>query len=394
VKDVSFAVEPGEVVGIIGRNGAGKSTLLKILSRVTTPSTGRVTLHGRMGSLLEVGTGFHHELTGRENIYMNGSILGMTRREIRSKFDEIVEFSGVEKFLDTPVKRYSSGMQVRLAFAVAAHLDPEILIIDEVLAVGDAAFQRRCLNKMGDVARSGRTILLVSHDMTAVQALCSRALVVHQGRIAHDGDAQSSVAEYMALSAQSINTPLNLRTDRRGTGKARLVEIELLDGNDRPAPTFAIGQELTLRLHLEHEHDDINLPRISLYFTSALGQRVLTVANLAAGWQERLTRPSSVVTCRIPQLPLVPGVYQVSAFIRDGKEPLDQIEPACVVELVPADVFGTGQCPNARDGTFYVQTEWNHNPARRSLTADNAAGAAIAAFAAGAGRSGAHEFRR
>jgi lipopolysaccharide transport system ATP-binding protein len=202
LKDVNFEVKRGEVVGVIGRNGAGKSTLLKILSRITEPTEGRINLHGRVGSLLEVGTGFHPELTGRENIYLNGAILGMKRAEIRRKFDEIVEFSEVARFLDTPVKHYSSGMHMRLAFSVAAHLEPEILLVDEVLAVGDAEFQKKCLNKMGEVAQEGRTVLFVSHNMSAVQRLCSRGIVLEGGRIAFDGTAPEAVSRYLHQSGE------------------------------------------------------------------------------------------------------------------------------------------------------------------------------------------------
>src|SRR6059036_3777252 len=199
--DVSFEVKRGEVVGIIGRNGAGKSTLLKILSRITEPSAGRVEIRGRVASLLEVGTGFHPELTGRENIYLNGAILGMARTEIRRKFDEIVAFAEVEKFLDTPVKRYSSGMYVRLAFAVAAHLEPEILVVDEVLAVGDAEFQKKCLGKMSEVAKGGRTVLFVSHNMAAINRLCRRGLLLEEGHVKFDGDAQTATSMYMVTDS-------------------------------------------------------------------------------------------------------------------------------------------------------------------------------------------------
>ena len=205
LRDVSFEVERGEVVGIIGRNGAGKSTLLKILSRITHPTSGRVELNGRVSSLLEVGTGFHSELTGRENIYLNGTILGMTKAEVDRKFDEIVAFSGVEKFIDTPVKRYSSGMRVRLAFSVAAHLDPEILLIDEVLAVGDAGFQKKCLGKMGEVAGEGRTVLFVSHNMIALQSLCERAVWLNEGELVEDGYSQDVVADYLKLQAKKVH---------------------------------------------------------------------------------------------------------------------------------------------------------------------------------------------
>ncbi len=202
LRDVSFTVKQGEVVGIIGRNGAGKSTLLKILSRITDPTGGRITLRGTVASLLEVGTGFHPELTGRENVLLNGALLGMARREIQSKFDEIVAFAEIDRFLDTPVKRYSSGMYVRLAFAVAAHVDPEILIVDEVLAVGDASFQKKCLGRMDDVAKGGRTVLFVSHNMGAVQQLCSRAILLAEGRTVIDGPSEVVVADYMSQGLQ------------------------------------------------------------------------------------------------------------------------------------------------------------------------------------------------
>src|SRR5256884_3209239 len=207
LKDVSFEVAPGEVVGIIGRNGAGKSTLLKIFSRITKPTKGRVVLNGRVGSLLEVGTGFHSELTGRENVFLNGAILGMTRSEIEKKFDEIVAFAETESYLDTPVKHYSSGMTVRLAFAVAAHLEPEILIIDEVLAVGDIAFQKKCLGKMNEVARHGRTVLFVSHDLSAINALCERAILLHEGSLIMNGPTREVTTHYLD-SANKLYSPV------------------------------------------------------------------------------------------------------------------------------------------------------------------------------------------
>ena len=221
LKDVSFEIKRGEVVGIIGRNGAGKSTLLKILSRITEPTTGLARIHGRVGSLLEVGTGFHPELTGRENIYLNGAILGMQRAEIARKFDAIVDFAGIEKFIDTPVKRYSSGMYVRLAFAVAAHLETEILLVDEVLAVGDAAFQKKCLGTMDQVARSGRTILFVSHNMAAIENLCTSAILLESGSVVMQGDSHRVIHHYLERVLPSLidNVPLTQRQDRTGNGK-------------------------------------------------------------------------------------------------------------------------------------------------------------------------------
>jgi lipopolysaccharide transport system ATP-binding protein len=249
LKDVSFEVKQGEVVGIIGRNGAGKTTLLKILARITEPTEGFAEVRGRVGSLLEVGTGFHPELTGRENIYLSGAVLGMTKREIDQKFDEIVAFAEIEKFLDTPVKYYSTGMYVRLAFAVAAHLEPEILLVDEVLAVGDAAFQKKCLGKMEDVAREGRTVLFVSHNMAAVENLCQRGIVLDEGRIVYIGQTKEAISYYLNSLAQIGSTPLRFRTDRRGTGELRVVNIEVRDGKEalrrlplsRQSPTEAFN---------------------------------------------------------------------------------------------------------------------------------------------------------
>ena len=253
LKDLSFQIEPGEVVGIIGRNGAGKSTLLKILSRITQPTTGEVDLYGRVASLLEVGTGFHPELTGRENILLNGSILGMKRTEIESKFDEIVAFSEVEKFLDTPVKRYSSGMYVRLAFAVAAHLEPEILVVDEVLAVGDAQFQKKCLGKMGDVARDGRTVLFVSHNMVAVKSLCSRAILLSGGRMTKDGNVDDVVNGYLRDADGPGQTGIIPDDAPRlyGTGEAKLRTVRLTDPSGNEVAQLYLGQPFKVELTFE-----------------------------------------------------------------------------------------------------------------------------------------------
>lgn len=257
LKDVSFSVRHGEVLGIVGRNGAGKSTLLKILSRITKPTTGRAEIHGRVGSLLEVGTGFHPELTGRENIYLNGAILGMRKAEIDRKFDEMVAFAEVEKFIDTPVKHYSSGMYVRLAFAVAAHLDPEILLVDEVLAVGDVAFQRKCLGKMDDVARRGRTILFVSHNMEAVRKLCSRGIVLERGIAEAEGPADTVVAHYLRREASEMSARVRLPSgDRDMPGVAVCLTFYTLDGV--PQAKFRLGEAwritLTFELHRPVPH--------------------------------------------------------------------------------------------------------------------------------------------
>ncbi len=252
LKDINFEIQPGEVVGIIGRNGAGKSTLLKILSRITEPTTGRITLNGRVASLLEVGTGFHPELTGRENIFLNGAILGMSRKEIQSKFDEIVDFAGVEKFLDTPVKRYSSGMYVRLAFAVAAHLEPEILIIDEVLAVGDAEFQKKCLGKMGEVAKGGRTVLFVSHNMAAVQSLCTHTILMGEGRVLFAGSTGDGISRYLGIKKSKSSTRRSLRSS--GEPTITFANIEITNAGDEEIAEVTIevasGRDCELSIEL------------------------------------------------------------------------------------------------------------------------------------------------
>jgi lipopolysaccharide transport system ATP-binding protein len=250
LRDVSFNVAPGEVVGVIGRNGAGKSTLLKVLARITAPSTGRARISGRVGSLLEVGTGFHPELTGRENIFLNGAILGMRRCEIAAKFDQIVAFSEIERFLDTPVKRYSSGMYVRLAFAVAAHLEPEILFVDEVLAVGDIAFQRKCLGKMGEVARQGRTVLFVSHNMDAVSRLCRRGIVLDGGRMSFDGPAGEAVRHYLLALAEQATAVWQRREPPAGKD-AWISRVEVLDAGGNARDTFIMGEPMRFRITYE-----------------------------------------------------------------------------------------------------------------------------------------------
>jgi len=247
LKDVSFSVQAGEAVGIIGRNGAGKSTLLKVLSKITPPTTGKITLRGRMASLLEVGTGFHPELTGRENIYLNGAILGMTRGEIKRKFDEIVAFAEVETFLDTPVKRYSSGMYVRLAFAVAAHLEPEILVVDEVLAVGDAQFQEKCLGRMGEVAREGRTVLFVSHNMAAISKLCRSCVLLRSGMVEVSGTTEKVIERYLDQSAGTGGVTV-FDTPAVPDGKARFTKCCLVGGNGEPKDVFVVGEKMQLRI--------------------------------------------------------------------------------------------------------------------------------------------------
>ena len=325
VDDVSFEVRKGDVVGIIGRNGAGKSTLLKILSRITEPTKGKVTINGRVGSLLEVGTGFHHELTGRENVYMNGTILGMSKKEVDSKFDEIVEFSGVEKFLDTPIKRYSSGMKVRLAFSVAAHLEPEILIIDEVLAVGDAAFQKKCLGKMQDVASEGRTVLFVSHQLGAVNDLCTRCHLMSSGRITGSGVPYDVIRQYLDTGQEAVGH-IDLRDwclERSGSGPARVEYLELLSGSGETTSMFGYGDALTMKIgvHGVKGHEC----HIGVRIVNRFGQLVLHYTEDDFSQSLHYPDDRSVVTMSVDRLCLNEGTYFVSVWLGSGAETYDMV---------------------------------------------------------------------
>ena len=304
LKDISFDVQQGEVVGIIGRNGAGKSTLLKILSQITEPTQGRVELIGRVGSLLEVGTGFHPDLTGRENVYLNGAILGMSRRDIARRFDEIVAFAEIEKFLDTQVKRYSSGMYMRLAFAVAAHLEPEILIIDEVLAVGDAAFQKKCLGKMSDVAHHGRTVLFVSHNMAAIQNLCSRCLMLDQGAIVADTDPTTATAKYLENIYVAGGTPIHERLDRRGSGQARLVDIHLLNSEGQSVSILPMGADWNIEFTYDCESEIVR-PELRLFITNSQGQRISRISSWNSQGELPTVSGRAKFNCCISQLNLL-----------------------------------------------------------------------------------------
>lgn len=308
LRDASFEVNPGDRVGIIGNNGAGKSTVLKILSRITEPTEGRVRLRGRVASLLEVGTGFHPELSGRENIFLNGAVLGMTKAEIRRKFDEIVDFAEVERFLDTPVKRYSSGMYVRLAFAVAAHLEPEILVVDEVLAVGDAAFQRKCLGKMEDVAsQEGRTVLFVSHNMAAIQTLCRRAIWLNAGKVERDGESEPVINAY-GKHLQNANGFTG--TLKSLDGKMEIEQIRLLDGNGRNTSIFSPGSPITVELRY-HAKRPVHRPYIWIGIRSQFGS--LFGANmLLDGVRPEILEGRGQIRCTFHKLPLLPDqMYRV-----------------------------------------------------------------------------------
>jgi lipopolysaccharide transport system ATP-binding protein len=357
--DVSFDVREGDVVGIIGRNGAGKSTLLKILSRITRPSAGRAELRGRVGCLLEVGTGFHQELTGRENVYLNGAILGMGRAEVRRKFDEIVAFAEVERFLDTPVKRYSSGMAVRLAFAVAAHLEPEILIVDEVLAVGDAAFQRKCLGKMESVAREGRTVLFVSHNIAAVNALCEWALQLDAGRVVRTGPTRDVVRAYLAETVGEGRIAVRDRIDRKGNGRLRVNAITLRDSHGAEVSALRLGEPAAIELEYESS-DGKALPHVSVEIglDSIFGQRVTTLESELAGSPFEVLPPSGAIVCELEKVPLLPGAYQLTFYITVGGVQADWLINAGTIEVFEGDFFGTGRIPRAQDGLLVVEQQW------------------------------------
>jgi len=314
LRDVSFEVKQGEVVGIIGRNGAGKSTLLKILSRITEPTVGRVQLEGRVSSLLEVGTGFHPELTGRENVFLNGAILGMTRAEIKRKFDEIVAFAEVERFLDTPVKWYSSGMYVRLAFAVAAHLEPEILIVDEVLAVGDAAFQKKCLGKMSDVAKQGRTVLLVSHNMGVVGTLTQRCIYLCNGRIAESGSSREIVQAYLMKSSEmQLDQTESVQNYRRDNSEHSPVKITEINVNGFPRdsagpPTIQLGADFRIEVHLDVSKT-LHGANMDLVLKNSFGQTATVLFSWDRDFALSLEPGRHKVIAQVKRLPLAPGPY-------------------------------------------------------------------------------------
>lgn len=362
LRNVSFDIEQGEVVGVIGRNGAGKSTLLKILSRITWPTEGRALIHGRVGSLLEVGTGFHPELSGRENIYLNGAIMGMRKTEITAKFDEIVAFAEVDKFVDTAVKHYSSGMYVRLAFAIAAHLEPEILIVDEVLAVGDLAFQQKCLGKMSEVSRGGRTILFVSHNMAVVERLCARCIVMHDGQVEFCGETNDSIHHYLnrILAGQNPDGhifDLSDAEDRQSNVGKLLKRVELFTDGDIPVlEGIRIGRGLKVKIHFDLPSPTRSFD-MGLGFDSLFGQRVFTAHSLfetARSTGERVG--PQVFVCDIPSFTLMPGIYNMRIWLDINHKEADLINQAARVTVLQSDFYGTGKAP--WNGVFVLNHSW------------------------------------
>lgn len=365
LRDVDFEVQQGEVVGIVGRNGNGKSTLLKILSKITSPTQGYADMTGRVCSLLEVGTGFHPELTGSENIFLNGSILGMSRREIQKKFDEIVSFSEVDQFLHMPVKRYSSGMRVRLAFSVAAHLDPDILIVDEVLAVGDLAFQQKCIQRMSEFASTGRTILFVSHNMPAVESLCQRTILVSGGRIVADGPTHEIVPQFiksMVSSPEGLDqaeTDLSVHPRRVRNSKEILQKLRIFDETGSLSTAIPLGGKCTFELSFQSQ----GLPRglsFCISLSTPQGQRIGVLHSRIHSRMISSGEQSGTVRCVVDHLPLLPGEYTVDVSVGTWDRVLDSVDGAARIAILPTDYFGTGELPNSQQGVLALKSCWTN----------------------------------
>jgi lipopolysaccharide transport system ATP-binding protein len=363
LKDVSFDIKHGEIVGIIGRNGAGKSTLLKILSRITEPTEGHGAIHGRVGSLLEVGTGFHPELSGRENLFLNGAILGMRKAEIERKFDEIVAFAELDKFIDTPVKHYSSGMYVRLAFAVAAHLEPEILLVDEVLAVGDASFQNKCLGKMSEVSQAGRTVVFISHNMAAVENLCDRGILLEKGRVTYSGDMKQTVERYLqggagdAGRSKSHIVDLSKSPGRHPKCPPLLKRLELFTDQGKPVNGgVRMGHSLEAHIYFQLEEPTSSF-NACLGFDTLFGQRIFTAHSVfepKKAWGER--GGEQVFVCDIPSLTLVPGEYRIKVALDIHNLERDYVEDAARLIVLESDYYETGRVP--WNGMFVLKHRW------------------------------------
>ena len=360
LKDIDLEVKEGDRVGIIGRNGAGKTTLLKVLSRITEPTAGRIKVKGRVASLLEVGTGFHPELTGRENIYLNGAILGMTRSEIKRKYDEIVDFAGVEQFLDTPVKRFSSGMHVRLGFSVAAHLEPEILVVDEVLAVGDASFQKKCIGKMSSVAKEGRTILFVSHQMQAITNLCNRAILLDSGKIVGQGDTNDVVEKYLEEKSIGEIASISSRKDRRGNGHLKVIDTWI--ENDRKQKTKQVQTGARISICAKYQAvntDGINAVKVAFALNTIQNIQVSDLSSETTGDELGLHDSAvGIIRCTIEKLPVNVGIYTYNIMVRDqNRDVIDNISEAGKFNVVEGDYFGTGKI-TLSDRLIMMEHKW------------------------------------
>ncbi|MBR4565121.1 MAG: ABC transporter ATP-binding protein [Paludibacteraceae bacterium] len=354
LRDIDFKVEQGDVVGIIGKNGAGKSTLLKLLSKVTAPTVGTIRARGRIASLLEVGTGFHGEMTGRENIYLNGAIMGMTREEITRKLDEIVDFSGCERYLDTPVKRYSSGMTVRLGFAVAAHLDPEILVVDEVLAVGDAEFQKKAIGKMQDISHShGRTVLFVSHNMNSIQKLCKRGLLLENGMISYHGNIEETIDKYLSLQDIRSQIPVSNIKERNGNGLCRFSDIRFMTPTGEQRTSFKVGEEVLIKVYLERIDalSKVSRSRIDIGINDRFDVRATWLSTFM--FNDRVVLDcENAVTFRIPKLFLSEGDYNINLFLEIDNMVSDWVKNVAVLHVEFCDFYGSGRSLSGYQGNF------------------------------------------
>jgi lipopolysaccharide transport system ATP-binding protein len=366
LKDVSFLGRTGEVIGIVGRNGAGKSTLLKILSKITYPTVGCVKVRGRVASLLEIGTGFHDELTGRENIYLNGTVLGMKKREVERKLEQIVEFSGVHQFIDMPLKRYSSGMALRLGFAVAAHLEADVLMVDEVLAVGDAEFQKKCLARLGDLHKSGRTVLFVSHNLPAVEHLCPRTIWIDKGQVRADGDTRDVIGQYLALfaGAQTV-TDLNARHDREGTGELRFTAVEFLDKEGQIKALSRIGDALTVRLHYR-ANQTLRDAQFGIWLSTESGSQITSVGTADVGYDIPLVPAGEGhIDVAFDFINLMPGRYWVSLWATgphhhsSTKNCWDVLERCAAIDLEATDFYKSGRGIGQEYGLIVLPCKWS-----------------------------------
>ncbi len=358
LKDVSFEVQPGEVVGIIGRNGAGKSTLLKILARITEPTEGEVHLRGRVGSLLEVGTGFHSELTGRENIFLNGAILGMSRKEIQRKFDEIVDFAEIEKFIDTPAKHYSSGMYMRLAFAVAAHLEPEILLVDEVLAVGDAEFQNKCLGKMGEVANQGRTVIFVSHNMSAILNLCPKSIFLQFGRVIEFGDTKSVIHFYS--SHKNVNEKKSINSYRTSWAKPFITDTRILDDTGIEKNIFPLGSNLIVEVKFSAPTDIfLYKPVLGIVINDIVKGAIVNVNMRMTGFTYPRTHyNNAIIRCKLTNLPLLQGQYNIDIWLGDEFVDIDAVFGYLNFSISEGNIYRKGMDPINKIGLIYLFPSW------------------------------------
>ncbi len=354
LRDVSFKAEPGEVIGLIGRNGAGKSTLLKILTRITEPTEGRAMIRGRVGSLLEVGTGFHPELTGRENAFLNGAILGLSRAEIETQFDAIVEFSGIGEFIDTPVKHYSTGMYTRLAFAVAAHLEPDVLLVDEVLAVGDIGFQRKCLGKMHEVATSGRTVFFVSHNLGLVTDLCTRCILLSEGKVVADGEPAAIIRAYLATKTPETEIDLsNWGLERAGRGPFRFQYLRIENEAGDPCSSFVLGEPIVMRIGIQGPVDDFCA--LSVHILNKTGNILLDLNSIDDGQDLTLPTDSAEVVLRIPRNVLTDDTYHITLIAKDHVGWLCDRARSCLSFEVDNSSIGKIRCA----GAIRLEGEWS-----------------------------------